>query len=86
MFEPFGLLNFIKNALQSTATPPQNSTEFQTPSTQNVDNPSPPQTENSVQSPPQNLKQAQVEQEKFNPFLSFCDEHDRRAKRIKRGK
>jgi hypothetical protein len=86
MFEPFGLLNFIKNALQSTATPPQNSTEFQTPPTPNVDTPPPPQQENPVQTSPQNLAQTQDGQEKFNPFLSFCDEHDRRSKRIKRGK
>ena len=86
MFEPFGLLNFIQNALQSTATQPQNPTPSQNSPTANTEASQPAQTENSAPPPPQNYPQNQDETIKFNPFLSFCDEHDRRAKRIKRDK
>jgi hypothetical protein len=86
MFEPFGLLNFIQNALQSSATQPQNPTTPQPSPAANKETPQPPQVENSTPSQPQVYPQHPDENTKSNPFLSFCDEHERRAKRIKRDK
>lgn len=76
--EPFGLLNFLQSLLTQNA---ENST-------QNTENTSPPTAENpSDLSPPASATPPQEKTEnekKQEAILAFLDEHDRRAKNVKK--
>ena len=84
MIEPFGLLNFIQSALNSAATPPQTERQDAAPQSTSAPSTSPSLQTRDVEPKKEETVLPSVEPQKNNPFLNFCEEHDRRAKRVKR--
>ena len=77
--QPFGLLNFIKTAIQAaeTLTPSEGGNAPSSPDSLDA-----PASSNAPPAP-QN-KEKEREDKATNAFLSFCEQHDKRAKRLRK--